>query len=498
MARGFAIAAGHRLTAETGAEVLRAGGTAADAVVAAAFAAMVAEPVLAGLFGGGFAMLREPVGRTRLLDAFTDTPLSKRSESEVDIREIEADFGTTRQSFRIGTGTIAASCLPAGLADLHARYGRLGLRELVAPATQAAREGVALTAYQARLAEIIAPILTASPAARALHCEGDPLRREGATARNSDLADVLEELGREGPRFASEGELAARLADLAADGGHLTAADCVACQPVWREPRYETRQAATLALTPAPALGGLLLAAALREMPRQAGPVARARAVAAAAALRDAAHRSGDPATFAEGLAVTEPGRPLARRGTTHISVTDADGLGVALTLSNGEGCGLVIPGTGVMPNNMLGEDDLVPGDPLGWRPATRLSSMMAPMAVSWPDGRVALLGSGGSSRIPGALAQVTLALVDRAAPLEAAIAAPRLHAETDAADALDAETEGLAEGDRAALAAAYPEARFWHEPSMFFGGVHGVLAGPRGPVSAAGDRRRDGHAICT
>ena len=91
-------------------------------------------------------------------------------------------------------------------------------------------------------------------------------------------------------------------------------------------------------------------------------------------------------------------------RGTTHISVIDHSGVGAALTLTNGEGCGLIAPGTGIMPNNMLGEEDLMPGDMHDWAPDMRLSSMMAPMAVDWVQGpqrgAAMMLGTGGANRI--------------------------------------------------------------------------------------------------
>ncbi|GMG84809.1 gamma-glutamyltransferase [Paralimibaculum aggregatum] len=512
MGKGFGIAAGHRLTVEAGAEVLAAGGSAMDAALAGAFMAMVAEPVLAGLLGGGFAMVRAPGGSCELLDAFVDTPRRKRPEGEIDLREIHADFGGVTQAFHIGAGAVAASALAPGLAEAHARFGRMPLRDVVAPAAAAARAGVALTPYQARLAEIVRPILCASAGARALHCRGDgTLKAAGERLANPDFADVLEEFAAEGPRFVTEGEIAARLVEHAAAGGHLTRADCEDCRPAWRRPAEERRGAARLALNPPPSLGGTLIGLALALAPRGADAVALARVFAAVARARaehglDTAPEAGaarlaDPvvrARLAKALAALK-GRPAAQRGTTQISVIDGAGLGVSLTLSNGEGCGDILPGTGIMPNNMLGEADLVPGlaegAPLRWPEGCRLASMMAPLAASWPDGRVAMLGSGGSNRIRTALAQVLLRLVDAELPLADAIAAPRLHVEDAGAEAVDIEGEDLPEGSRAALAAAFPEARFWDSRSMFFGGVHGVEAGPRG-FAAAGDPRRDGHAL--
>jgi len=175
--------------------------------------------------------------------------------------------------------------------------------------------------------------------------------------------------------------------------------------------------------------------------------------------------------------------------------VIDGTGMGAALTVSNGEGNGAIIPGTGIMPNNMLGEDDLVPDGWYSWTPDQRLSSMMTPMAVSWPDGAMAMLGSGGSNRIRTALAQFVVNLLDRRMNLSEAIEAPRLHVESRP-PAVDFELADLAEEDREAILAAYPEARGWAERSMFYGGVHAVTRDGRGNLQAAGDSRRAGVAI--
>ena len=165
--------------------------------------------------------------------------------------------------------------------------------------------------------------------------------------------------------------------------------------------------------------------------------------------------------------------------------------MGAALTLSNGEGCGLIAQGTGIMPNNMLGEDDLVPGDWLSWDEDRRLSSMMAPSVVDWRDGRFAMIGSGGSNRIRTALVQVLARIIDHGARLDAAIEAPRLHVEGMPAT-LDFE-DLAGEGTREAILRAYPEGRAWPDRSMFFGGVHGAMSCPRNGLSAAGDPRRAG-----
>ena len=500
MKQPFAVAAGHRETAETAAEVLRAGGNAVDAAIAGALVACVAEPVLASLLGGGFLMARAPSGETKLLDFFVQTPRAKARDC--DLYEAKADFGGATQGFHIGAGAIAAYGVPRGLIEAHARLGRTPFEELAAPAAKLAREGAALSAFQARVLEIVKPIFTATPAIRAAFGDGETLLKAGEIYRNPDLADVIETFAREGDRFCHEGEVAAAVLSL--DGGHLTALDLKRYEARWRAPLVETRRGATLHLNPPPSLGGALIAFALRLIEGGDGPAEIARAFAATSRARLESALNADPFQGAARLRADDlvaryaaeiaPHR-AATRGTTHISVVDGAGMGAALTLSNGEGCGLIAPGTGLTPNNMLGEEDLVGPDLMHWTPDQRLSSMMAPLAVVWPDGRAAMLGSGGSNRIRTALAQVVARVVDDGARLEDAIAAPRVHIEgarNVRADFEDRMREDL--GD--ALRAAFPEARAWGEDSMFFGGVHGVARDARGGVEAGADHRRDGAAI--
>ncbi|MEO1688828.1 MAG: gamma-glutamyltransferase, partial [Pseudomonadota bacterium] len=489
----FAVAAGHALTAEAAERALRDSGTAVDACIAGALAACVAEPVLAGFFGGGFLMVRDPSGRARLLDFFVQTPRRRRPEAERDLREVHADFGEAAQAFHIGAAAIAAPGLPSGLWEAQARYGRLPMTELARPAAEAAAAGAPLSAFQARVLDVVGPIYRASPEALTLFGpDGDRLAAAGETLANPAFADVLEEWAREGPRFASEGEAGAALLSLAEAGGHLTAQDLTAYAPVWRDPTVERRGDLRLLLNPAPSLGGALIGFSLALLPPAATALDQACAFAATARAR---LEAGDAAL--DVLATPErrarwaeiAARPAALRGTTHISAVDASGLAAAMTLSNGEGCGLIAPGLGIMPNNMMGEADLLPQGLDRWAPDRRLASMMAPTLADRRDGSVAALGSGGSNRIRSAMASVLARLAD-GAPLDLAVAAPRVHAEGRAPQ-VDFEDD-LPEGEREALLAAFPEARPWAPGNLYFGGVHAVRRDPSGAVDAAADARRD------
>ncbi len=182
-----------------------------------------------------------------------------------------------------------------------------------------------------------------------------------------------------------------------------------------------------------------------------------------------------------------------ARRGTTHISVIDRSGETVSLSLSNGEGNGGLVPGTGIMLNNMLGEEDINPRGFHRWPTDRRLASMMAPTVVHLADGRLAAAGSGGSNRIRTAILQVLSNLVDFGMTARRAVHSPRIHYERGR---LGVEG-GYRKREIARLIADYPDHRLWPGRNLFFGGVHTALADPAaGRFSGAGDPRRDGVAL--
>jgi gamma-glutamyltranspeptidase/glutathione hydrolase len=192
----------------------------------------------------------------------------------------------------------------------------------------------------------------------------------------------------------------------------------------------------------------------------------------------------------AAGRVGAEVARRRATGGTTHVSVSDAEGNVATMTTSNGEGCGWVIPGTGVIANNMMGEDDLHPGGFHATPAGERVSSMMAPSMVVDAGGEVRLaLGSGGSKRIRTALLQVLTASIDQEVPLGDAVDAPRLHWD---GQRLHAEP-GWSDDALAALEARWPVER-WARRDLYFGGVHAVEPG----TTAAGDPRRGGATLVT
>jgi gamma-glutamyltranspeptidase/glutathione hydrolase len=517
---GGAVAAGHPLTAEAALEVLETGGCAADAAVAAAAAACVVEPVLASLAGGGFLLWVPAEGAPCVYDFFVDTPRRPKPEGELDFHAADCDFGTTRQIFHIGMGAVATPGVLHGLAEVQADLARLPLRRLLAPAMHLAREGFALSELQGYVFSIVEPILANSPDLDRLFRTPDG-RRLGAGDRlvQPELAESLDLLGREGPRPFLEGEPARALLAAARAGGHLEAADLAAVRTLRRTPLHRHHAGAEILTVPLPSAGGPLIAFALdlaehleaeaHGSPSHLAGLARLMALtdrarrdsglaeaageaeerAAMQRLADPALRRGYAAELAPELAAGLRAAPQVARGTTHVSVVDAAGNLAAVSLSNGEGCGHLWPGTGIHLNNMLGEEDLNPRGFHRWPPGTRMGSMMAPTAATLADGRRVALGSGGSNRLRSAILQVLLNLTDFHLPLCEAVRAPRLHVENGAAQV----EPGYSAAALEALAAEVAGVTVWEGPNLFFGGVHAVARTADGRFQAMGDPRRGG-----
>jgi gamma-glutamyltranspeptidase/glutathione hydrolase len=498
-----AVAAGHPLTAEAAALLLEAGGNAFDAALAALCSACVVEPVLTSLGGGGFLTARTSDGATRVYDFFVQTPVRKRPLDEVELFPVVADFGTAQQMFHIGLGAFATPGTVRGLCDCHRELGSLPMRRIVEPAVAAARDGVRLNRLQAYIFSVVTPIYLATPGARALYgSPQDPERLcgEGELMRQRDLADTLELLAIEGDRLFYEGEMGQALVALCEQrGGQLVSRDLAGYRTRRRAPLQRGYRDARLYLNPPPSSGGLLIAFALALLEQQdlgSGPFGGADHLLTLARVMEQTNLARDSGPANEHLLHDDwvarhrlalLGRPVAARGTTHISVIDSSGNAASLTLSNGEGCGHVLPGTGIMLNNMLGEEDLNPEGFHLWREGVRVSSMMAPTLAEHAR-RLIAVGSGGSNRLRTAILQTLCNLFDFGLSPEASVTAPRIHLERGK---LSIEP-GLPPDAAAQLREHWPDHQIWDDLNLFFGGTHTVLWDGR-RFTGAGDPRRGG-----
>ena len=475
------------------------GGNAFDAALAALAAACVVEPVLTSLGGGGFLLAHRPGSDPLLYDFFVQTPCRRRTDSDNEFYPVVADFGTAQQEFHIGAASIATPGTIRGLIHCHDRLGSLPLGEIVAPAIEYARTGVAVNALQAYIFSIVGPIYRATPEAEALY-GSEALRGEGAPFHQPELADTLAWIGEEGDTPFYEGELAERLIALSdSHGGHLVADDLLNYRVIERPPLRHRYHGFEVATNPAPSSGGTLINYALSTLDGQDlggqgfGSIAHLRTLAYVMTHTNIARRDGMLARserhreLMEQYRATVGGHPVNNRGTTHISAIDADGNLASMTLSNGEGSGRLLPGTGIMLNNMLGEEDLNPDGFNRWPCDVRVSSMMAP-TLAEDDQRLIAIGSGGSNRLRTAILQTLCNLIDFDMSPEAAVNAPRIHFERDR---LDIEP-GFDAAAIEQLVADYPEHHLWSSHNLFFGGTH-TVAWDGKTFSGAGDPRRGG-----
>lgn len=493
-----AVACGHPVTAAAAAEILRDGGNAFDAVVAAQCTACAAEPVLASLAGGGFLLARAAGAEPVLYDFFVQTPLAKRAPEDLDFYPVEADFGGVTQEFHVGVGAAATPGFVRGLFDIHQDLCSLPMERLMRPAIEAARGGVSVTPLQAYMMDVVGPIYCGNDETRRIYGGGGqhPLR-EGEVLRQPELADTFEALHRDGAELFYQGALGAALIGLCSEGGQLRSEDLVRYRTERREPLALRYRDANVWTNPLPSTGGVLVALALGLLDgtEAADETDRVANIAHAMRLTNQARlEAGAEASLDTGLLARYRrrmrGRGQSRRGTTHISVADRDGNLAAMTVSNGEGCGRLVPGTGIMVNNMLGEEDINPGGFHRWTPGTRLASMMAPTLVEMPGAHL-VLGTGGSNRIRSAILQTLDQLVRAGRAPEEAVSAPRLHVE---GERLSLES-GFSPATVAALEDAFDDVEHWGRANLFFGGVH--IAGRRdGAFVAVGDPRRGGCGI--
>jgi gamma-glutamyltranspeptidase / glutathione hydrolase len=492
------VAAGHPLTAEAGADVLREGGNAVDAAVCAVLTSFAVESPLTG-FGAGGHMMVHGAGETTLIDFFVAAPGRDRIERSAELVPIPLRFDAeTTQTFHVGAASCGVPGTAAGLEHALERFGTRALGDLVEPGIRYAREGSQINRGQAFLLDILAPIHEHMPGTRELYAPQGRRLGEGDVFRFPELAEALERFAAEGSEPFYRGAVAAEISEFViGQGGTLGPADLASYGAVERPPIAAPFRGAEVLTNPPPSSGGILIAYCLGLLERfgsRSGPEQLVLAMEAANERRDLAfaealYEEGMEAGFLDPIGLDLAAADLLG-STTHISVLDGEGACASVTCSNGSGSGVLVPGTGVILNNMLGEEDLNPAGFHSIAPGRRVPSMMAPTVVL-RDGEIVLaVGSAGSNRIRSAILQTVVRALEQGYPIAAAVEAPRLHFEQGVVQAekgIDSEAlKGLEER-------GWEVAR-WPSLNLFFGGVQAVARDPRsGELSGAGDPRRGG-----
>jgi gamma-glutamyltranspeptidase/glutathione hydrolase len=496
------VAAGHPATAEAGAEALRAGGNAVDAAVCAVLASFAAESPLTGFGAGGFMMVHRG-GETVLLDFFVAAPGRDGIERGAELVPVPVHFDAdTVQTFYVGPASCGVPGTAAGLEQALTRFGTMPLAELVEPGVRLAREGAPVNVEQAYILDILEPIHARLEGTRELYAPGGRTLRDGDPIRFGELAEALERFADEGAEPFYRGEVAAALSEFVIErGGTLGPADLAAYEAIERRPIRAAFRGTEVLTNPPPSSGGILIAYCLGLLERLGESSGPEQLVAAMGAANEARGEAFAEALYGEGLeaSLLDPGALDLVAGdllgsTTHIAVLDGDGMCASVTCSNGSGSGVLVPGTGVILNNMLGEEDL---NPLGFHaiaPGRRVPSMMAPTVVL-RDGEIELgLGSAGSNRIRSAILQTIVRAVEQGMAAQEAVRAPRLHYEQGIVQA----EPGIDEEALARIEARGMPVLPRPAINLFFGGVQAVARDPSsGALSGGGDPRRGG-AVAT
>lgn len=434
-----AIATAHPLATEAGFEVLDQGGNAFDAAVAVSAALAVVEPHGSGMGGGGFWLLHQADGgRNIMVDGREAAPGAASRDMYLDNRgQVVRDWAIN------GPSAAGIPGQPAALVHLASRYGRLPLASSLAPAIQLAKEGFPVEEHYRRLALMRRDVLNRSPDARRIFLSNGEVPAAGQLIAQPELAALLEALAEHGHDGFYRGDLAQKLVDGVVDNGGLWSLEDLAnYKVVEREPVTGTFRGAKIISAAPPSSGGVVLIQALNILERfndgrpDPALLPHLAIESMRRAYRDRALHLGDPdfvdmpiaklldKDYATSLAADiklDRATPSASLGkpvtveqgnhTSHFSIIDQDGNRVAATLSINLpfGSGFVVPGTGLLLNNEMDDFSANPGTPNAYgliggeanaiAPGKRPLSSMTPTFVEW-DGKVAILGTPGGSRI--------------------------------------------------------------------------------------------------
>ncbi|MFD1911203.1 gamma-glutamyltransferase [Halodurantibacterium flavum] len=451
------------LGSAAGNEMLAIGGNAIDAAVAAMLTLTVVEPMMVGIAGGGMTHIRLADGRHVVVDALSTAGQGARADMFETVSDSPpAYMETVGRRNLVGASAVAVPGNLRGWCMMQERYGKLPFADVIEPAIRAAERGFQVSAYLNGALHEHRDDLAADPEmARILLPDGAPLP-VGSRLRMPDYADSLRLIRSEGAAALHGGALGRALVDRLAQGdmpGHVTLDDLAAYQAVERGAIFGTYRGHTIVGPPPPASSGVHVVQMLNMLENHdiAGmgfgtPEAlHLLAGVIRVGFEDRRAASGDPdfvdvpvARFTDKAyaracldRLGAAGAPLAppvpeSRDTTHLTVADRDGNVVASTHTiNGLfGARIMVPGTGIIPNNYMFNYDPHPGQALSIAPGKRVPTSMAPMMVLRDDRPLYALGLPGGVRIFPSAMQAIVNLIDHRMTLQQAVEAPRIWTE--------------------------------------------------------------------
>ena len=477
---GYAISCGHELTAEAADHILRLGGTAIDAAIAAFTTSWIVEPCMSGPGGGAFAtVLHED--KVFCLDAFANTPKSKRPAKDTQLIPVEVDFGNAVDLFYTGYGSCAIPGAIKGIFELHKLGGSIPMKQLMEHAIHCAKQGAKLNPFQHYDLFLLSEIIKQSERGTEIFFRNGKLAEIGSIILMPNLADFLDYVSREGPDAFYQGEVAHSIAsDSDQNGGNITIEDLQSYQPNLSKPRKIKVQDHQLFTQDIPSVGGKMLRDFIGYLDHD-GTYSSLSVLNSLQYLRQRKKQG-----YYDVDRLITGG--LKSGGTSHLNVIDSKGNAVSMSMSIGEGSGCMVRGTDIHMNNMLGEESLLPNGIHTWVENSRMASMMSPcLLTNSSHNSVIALGSGGASRIPTMIGQVIYHMTSGQMNIKDAVEYPRVHLHNEKWEVEPDFSKGVVFN--------LENWNVWNEQSLYFGGVHGASKSDD-QFRAHGDQRRDGVHI--
>ena len=497
----IAIAADSPETVRAGQIVAENGGNAVDVAVACALAASLTEVLMCSLGGSAFISIKLPGENPIVIDGADAMPEVSKVMTHA-WREAELPYGDGIK-VNVGHGSIAIPGMLKALEETWKRYGKIPWKEVMAPAIQMAKEGVAANFTLAAWLELAGnPIFYSQIESRkCFFPTGRPIQKNDIFTL-PDYDQTLEAIAIEGARVFYEGHIAEAFEqEIQSHDGYLKRSDMANYRAIIRQPLIISSQNYKLALNPPPSIGGAMVGSMIGMIDSRWDPslslghktLLLAKVQQSMLNLRheEAASDWCNKRAF-QILEREWLKKYLDKRmspHTLHMSIISSDGAAISITMSNGYGSGITIPGTGITCNNSLGEPELNPHGFFTLKPQERFVSNMSP-AVAWDEeGRVIALGSPGASRIITTITQGWINLAYNKLDPHTSVSAPRLHVDSQDDGYVIQYEPGV---DLSSLKQHF-KLRPFENKDMYFGALNIAIKDKNGKVEAVADSRRHG-----
>ena len=501
-----AIASESPYTIQAGRQLAEMGGNAVDIAVGCALAATVSEALMCSLGGSAFIAIKIPGEEPELIDgadAMPRIPQEDLHNREKVWKQARIPYGDGI-TVNVGHASIAVPGMLRALELAWRRHGSLPWQELLSPAVELAKSGnranQTLVSWLGMAGKAV--FFDQRESREAFFPDGLNPLQQGEFYRAPHLASSLELIAREGADALYRGDLGRAFEqEITSNQGYVTLADLSAYEAKVRRPLLLQSHGFRLALNPPPSIGGAMIGSMVKLLDSLwSSHMTEAEKILAIARIQQTMYSlrqqegSADWGPERAELILAKPWleRFFAKTfspNTMHLSTTTADGTVVAITMSNGYGSGISIPGTGIPTNNSLGEPELNPAGFFRIPPGGRLVSNMSPTVAWHEDGTTLAMGSPGASRITTTIFQGWRRFAFDNMSFEDMVRAPRLHVEQVGGKFVVQHEPGI----DVSLAGRHFKLRAFEEQDMYFGALNVAGCDARGNLHALADKRRHG-----